>query len=151
MNCTLPGSSMSLRFPRQEYWNGLQFPSPGNLPKPGIEPVSPALAGGFSTAESQQCCLPIALVYQTIWQCSGKSWEMLGLKLWLNPVRSIDLCHAIAIYINLCIYICVYVSIYIFIYIVLFHDYVVPNSLQPHEIQYTRLPHPSPTLWREIL
>ena len=30
-------------FPRQEYWNGLPFPSPGNLPHTGIEPVSPAL------------------------------------------------------------------------------------------------------------
>ena len=30
-------------FPRQEYWNGLPFPSPGDLPHPGIELVSPAL------------------------------------------------------------------------------------------------------------
>ena len=38
-------------FPRQEYWNGLPFPSPGDLPNPGIEPSSPALAGGFFTTE----------------------------------------------------------------------------------------------------
>ena len=38
-------------FPRQEYWSGLPFPSPGDLPHPGIEPESPALAGGFFTAE----------------------------------------------------------------------------------------------------
>ena len=30
-------------FPRQEYWSGLPFPSPGDLPNPGIEPGSPAL------------------------------------------------------------------------------------------------------------
>ena len=30
-------------FYRQEYWSGLPFPSPGNLPNPGIEPGSPAL------------------------------------------------------------------------------------------------------------
>ena len=30
-------------FPRQEYWSGLPFPSPGNLPDPGIEPMSPEL------------------------------------------------------------------------------------------------------------
>ena len=30
-------------FPRQEYWGGLPFPSPGNLPDPGIEPTFPAL------------------------------------------------------------------------------------------------------------
>ena len=33
----------SMRFSRQEYWSGLPFPSPGGLPNPGIEPVSPAL------------------------------------------------------------------------------------------------------------
>ena len=37
---------LSLGFPRQEYWSGLPFLSPGDLPNPGIEPVSPALAGG---------------------------------------------------------------------------------------------------------
>ena len=38
-------------FPRQEYWSGVPFPSPGDLPDPGIEPTSPALAGGFLTTE----------------------------------------------------------------------------------------------------
>ena len=39
-------------FPRQEYWSGLPFPPPADLPDPEIEPVSlvsPALAGGFLT------------------------------------------------------------------------------------------------------
>ena len=42
----------SVMFSRQEYWNGLPFPSQGDLPDPGMEPtslVSPALAGGFFT------------------------------------------------------------------------------------------------------
>ena len=34
---------LSLEFSRQEYWSGLQFPSPGDLPNPGIEPNSPNL------------------------------------------------------------------------------------------------------------
>ena len=34
---------LSMRFSRQEYWSGLSFPSPGDLPDPGIEPRSPAL------------------------------------------------------------------------------------------------------------
>ena len=37
-------------FPRQEYCSGLPFPSPGDLPDPGIEPGSSVLAGGFFTA-----------------------------------------------------------------------------------------------------
>ena len=34
---------LSVEFPRQEYWRGLPFPSPGDLPDPGIKPGSPAL------------------------------------------------------------------------------------------------------------
>ena len=34
---------LSMGFPRQEYWSGLPFPSPGNLPDPGMEPQPPAL------------------------------------------------------------------------------------------------------------
>ena len=34
---------LSMEFSRQEYWSGLPFPSPGDLPDPGIEPRSPAL------------------------------------------------------------------------------------------------------------
>ena len=44
-------ASLFMVFPRQEYWSGLPFPSPGDLPDPGIEPTSPALAGGFFTTE----------------------------------------------------------------------------------------------------
>ena len=34
---------LSMGFPRHEYWSGLPFPSPGDLPDPGMEPWSPAL------------------------------------------------------------------------------------------------------------
>ena len=39
----------SMEFSRQEYWNGLPFPSPGAFPDPGIEPGSPALQTGAFT------------------------------------------------------------------------------------------------------
>ena len=42
---------LSVGFPRQEYWSGLPFPSPGDLPNPGIKPSSLALAGRFFTTE----------------------------------------------------------------------------------------------------
>ena len=44
----------SMEFPRQEYWSGLPFPSPGDLPDPGIELEFPALAGRFFTAETPE-------------------------------------------------------------------------------------------------
>ena len=34
---------LSMEFSRQEYWSGLPYPSPGDLPDPGIEPGSPTL------------------------------------------------------------------------------------------------------------
>ena len=47
-------ASLSMGFSKQEYWSGLPFPPPGDLPDPGIEPVSPeslVSAGGFFTVE----------------------------------------------------------------------------------------------------
>ena len=47
-----PIAPPSMRFSRQGYWSGLTFPTPGDLPNPGIEPTSletPALAGRFFT------------------------------------------------------------------------------------------------------
>ena len=41
----------SMAFSRREYWSRLPFPSSGDLPDPGIEPESPALAGRFLTTE----------------------------------------------------------------------------------------------------
>ena len=46
---------LSIVFPRQEDWSSLPFPTPGNLPDPGIEPKSPespALSGGFFTTSA---------------------------------------------------------------------------------------------------
>ena len=42
----------SMGFSRQEYWSGLSFPFPGDLPRLGIKPMSLALAGGLFTSES---------------------------------------------------------------------------------------------------
>ena len=53
MNCS-PQAPLSMGSPRQEYWTGLSFPSPGDLPDPGTEPtcpVSPVL---------QAVCLPLS-------------------------------------------------------------------------------------------
>ena len=42
---------LSMGFPRKEYWTGLLFPSPRGLPKPGIEPRSPALQADILPSE----------------------------------------------------------------------------------------------------
>ena len=50
-----PQAPWSMGFPRQEYCSGLPFPTPGDLPDPGIEPLSltsPTLEGGFFTTSA---------------------------------------------------------------------------------------------------
>ena len=49
MDCEVP---LSMEFSRQEYWSGLPFHSPGDLPDPGIEPGSPALQTDSLQSES---------------------------------------------------------------------------------------------------
>ena len=53
MSCSPPGQApLSMKFSRQEYWSGLPFPSPGDLPDRGIEPGSPALQADSLPAET---------------------------------------------------------------------------------------------------
>ena len=56
VDCSPPGSTcLSMGFSQQKYWSGLPFPSPGDLPHPGIKSVSltsPTLAGGFFTTST---------------------------------------------------------------------------------------------------
>ena len=66
-------------FPRQEYWNGLPFPPPGDLPNPGIEPTSPALAGGFFTTKPTG--KPVLLITFRV----NMLWEM-------EPFSSLGIC-----------------------------------------------------------
>ena len=55
---------LSMEFSRQEYWSGLPFPSPGDLPDPGIEPRSPALLGRFFMAWATR---------EALWVSPGRS------------------------------------------------------------------------------
>ena len=62
---------LSMEFPRQEYWSGLPFPPPGDLPNPGIKPISlaaPTFAGGF---------FPIVPPGKSLEMNSGYFWVLL--------------------------------------------------------------------------
>ena len=75
-------ASLSKGFSRQEYWSGLSFPPPGDLPDPGIKPMSlmsSALGGGFFTTSATG--KPVILYgYQICWVRRGarNSWEVRG-------------------------------------------------------------------------
>ena len=60
---------LSIEFSRQEYWSGLPFPSPKDLPNPGVELESPVLVGGFFTTVRSSCFLtsPISLCPGCVW------------------------------------------------------------------------------------
>ena len=68
MDCSLPGSSVH-GFSRKEYWSGLPFPSPGDLPDPGIKQQSPALQANSLPPDppGKPCfsnfCLRVLFVY----------------------------------------------------------------------------------------
>ena len=54
-------TALSMGFSRKEYWNGLPFPPPGDLPDPGIEPTSPALqVDSFTTEPPGKPFYPVA-------------------------------------------------------------------------------------------
>ena len=53
VDCSLHQAPLFMGFFRQEYWSGLRFPSPGDLPNPGMEPSSPALQADSLPSEPQ--------------------------------------------------------------------------------------------------
>ena len=74
---------LSMGFPRQDYWSGLPFPSPGDFPDPRIEPTSPAWQTIYSTTEplGKPACPSIAR-FLHVFQCDKlmfqkkiKQWE----------------------------------------------------------------------------
>ena len=68
---------LSMEFSRQEYWNGLPFPPPGDLPNPGILPVipvSPALAG-------------MLFIISTTWEAPGWGGAVIKCLLWEEMTR----------------------------------------------------------------
>ena len=75
---------LSMRFPTQEHWSGLPFPSPGDLPDPGIEPTSSAfqaascIAGRFFTTE------PPGKSLNFLWSWPKHSFGVSSNILWKN-------------------------------------------------------------------
>ena len=72
---------LSMEFCRQEYWSGLPFPSLGDLPDPGIEPMSPALAGNsLPLSHLGSSLFPIYVSFQDLSGlcCNRTSWHSRG-------------------------------------------------------------------------
>ena len=74
-------ASPSMGFSRQEYWNGLPFPSPGDLPDPGIEPRPPALQADALPSEPPGKP-PIKAEVADLWYHSAKGEK----KAWDNSL-----------------------------------------------------------------
>ena len=81
----------SMGFSRQEYWSGLPFPSPGDLPDPGIEPRSPTLEADALTSEPPGK-RDMEFFAQTPWSCFQKVCRHHP---WPHPPKG-GLCHLCA-------------------------------------------------------
>ena len=62
----------SMEFSRQEYWSGLPFPSPGDLPDPGVKPGSPALQADALPSEPPGISLSIYSIHKVLGTDSSK-------------------------------------------------------------------------------
>ena len=94
-------ASPSMEFSRQEYWSGLPFPSPGDLPDPGIEPRSPALEADALSSELtgkphnilKQCQLSKKRSKRWTWEISAPETDLIPLSvpcsnIWLSTTFS---------------------------------------------------------------
>ena len=86
VNCQAP---LSIEISRQEYWSGLPFPSPGDLPNPGIEPGSPTLQADTIPSEppGKPRTLPVIIIqllshvqlFVTPWTVAHQASPSMGL------------------------------------------------------------------------
>ena len=81
---------LSMGFPRQKFWSGLPFPSPGDLPEPGIEPGSPALQADALTSGT--------LIYQISLRGRLWIWFLVSSTLKLLPLGKGAIAQSKAIY-----------------------------------------------------
>ena len=84
----------SMGFSRQECWSGLPFPSPGDLPDPGIEPRSPALQADALPSEPPGKQKPVILLLKTQLSqvtVAGWSWHEVALEIMGSSAPSIHL------------------------------------------------------------
>ena len=72
MDCSLPGFSIHAIFQTREYWSGLAFPSPGDLPDPGIEPGSPKLE---AEALTHMRWIQLGSSLNILWNCLSLGLE----------------------------------------------------------------------------
>ena len=69
---------LSMGFPKQEYWSGLPFPSPEDLPDPGIEPWSPTLQADSLPTELRGKPLEVRIPYKYNTASAPEAWSVEG-------------------------------------------------------------------------
>ena len=74
---TVAYQALSMGFSRQEYWSGLPFPSPRNLPDPGIEPGSPALQADALPSKPPEKSF-ISFRRSVFFSCKVSEWPQLA-------------------------------------------------------------------------
>ena len=130
-----------MEFSRPEYWSGQPFPSPGDLPNPGIKPRSPVLQIDSLPAEPQR-----KLIHHSVYKNNDaqKHSTIINHMIHQNKTISKTVTELMISLVCACVHVCVYackphnISVQ-------FSCSVVSNSLQPHELQHARPPCPAST------
>ena len=138
VGCQAPPSMGS---PRLEYWSGLPFPSPANLPNSGTKHMSPSLAGRFFTTEplgksqykveNLKCwpCFTVAIYFLNISLLHDfSSFPVVLFTAWLDGYNCLLTGHPVSC-----------------LLLLLFSCPVMSDSLQSHGLQHTMPPCPSPS------
>ena len=95
---------LSMGFSRHEYWSGLPFPPPGDLPNPGIEPeslMSPVLAAGFFTTSATWKAYNVITNRYNLWEVIWLEFFSFLFVIWLEFLRVIKMSITLALLIQL--------------------------------------------------
>ena len=102
---TIAGQApLSMGFPRQKYWSGLLFPSPGDLPNLGVKPTSPNNGSGLFTTETGKMSLGFPIF-----------------ELFVSEIVFLSICIQVCIYIFVC---CCFRSVLVCIWLFMMLHYV---------------------------
>ena len=109
---------LSMGFSRHQYWSGLPFPAPGELPDPGIEPGSPSLQAGALTSELQGSWEPPRPEVKPVYPALASRFLTTGLPgkalrqffdpiRWIHPALYLHSCNVVSRWLSTCCAVCI--------------------------------------------
>ena len=117
MDCSLPGSSAHGDSPRQEYWSGLPWSPPRDLPNPKIEPQSPTLQVGSLPSEPPGKPMNTGVGSLSLLRRYSQPWNWAWVSCIVGEFLTSWAIREVHLYLYLSIYWCICVCVYIYMHI----------------------------------